>query len=182
MTVSDTTIPGLRLIELDIHADDRGSFREVWQTTKMQALGLPEIKPVQMNVAESRRGVLRGIHAEPWDKYIHLAYGSGVSVILDIREDSPAFGSWELFEMDRTKALFVPEGLGNSFQATSDLAVYTYLYTAHWQAGVKYTEVAFDDPELAIPWPIVGAERIVSEKDMHNKTFKEIYPREMPLR
>lgn len=176
MNVSETKIPGLRLIELDIHADDRGSFREVWQTQKMQALGLPEIKPVQMNVAESKRGVLRGIHAEPWDKYIHLAYGTGVSVILDIREDSVAFGTWQLFEMDRTKALFVPEGLGNSFQATSELAVYTYLYTAHWQLGIKYQEVAFDDGDLAIPWPIQGSEMIVSKKDRNNKTLKQLFP------
>lgn len=167
MTVSKTTIPGLFFIQLDVIEDERGSFREAWQNEKMSAAGLPEFQPVQCNVSESKRGVIRGIHAEPWNKYIHLVYGEGVSVIVDLRKNSETFKAYEMFEMNTSTALFVPKGLGNSFQATSPIAVYSYLVTEHWRPGGGYSAIAFNDPTLAIPWPITGSEQIVSEKDLH---------------
>ncbi|MEI6478415.1 MAG: dTDP-4-dehydrorhamnose 3,5-epimerase family protein [bacterium] len=176
MNVRQSKIEGLFFIELDIHDDSRGSFHEAWQAEKMEAQGLPHFVPVQSNVSESRRGTLRGIHAEPWEKYIHIPYGSVFGAWVDLREDSPTFGVVEQLQLDRTNAVYLPKGMGNSFQVTSDFALYSYLVTAHWQAGTVYPAVAFDDPDLAIAWPIAGDEQVVSEKDRSNPIMRQKYP------
>lgn len=175
MQIENSQIPGVALLTLDIFADERGCFKEAWKTGVLKEHGLPDIVPVQYNVSESRRGVIRGIHAEPWDKYIHVPYGEVFAAIVDLREDQPSFGRVDTFTLDRTKALFLPKGVGNSFQALSELAVYTYLVTGLWQKDNPYPALACDDPDLAIPWPIQGDAVIVSEKDRHNRRFKEVY-------
>ncbi|MBU6389261.1 dTDP-4-dehydrorhamnose 3,5-epimerase family protein [Patescibacteria group bacterium] len=171
MNVRQTEIAGLYLIDLDVHADDRGSFREAWQAEKMEQLGLPAFRPVQYNVAESRRGVTRGIHVEPWNKYIHLAAGKVFAAIVDTRQSEPTFGKVLTFELDCHRALFLSQGLGNSYQALTDQVVYTYLVTDHWRPNAGYAAIALDDPTLAIPWPLPREEWIVSEKDTNNPRF-----------
>lgn len=175
MKVEKTAIEGLLLITLDVNGDERGNFREVWQAEKMEALGLPHIMPVQMNAARSERGVTRGIHAEPWDKCVHVAYGKIFAAIVELR-DNDNFGTVATFELDETQALFIPEGLGNSYQVLSDVAVYTYLVTDHWSAEATYTMVAYNDPDLAIAWPLPESERIVSQKDQNHRRLKEAFP------
>jgi dTDP-4-dehydrorhamnose 3,5-epimerase len=175
-TVSKTTIPGLLKVDVVVNAggdDPRGTFRESWQAEKMEAAGLPKFVPVQMNVAESTYGVIRGIHAEPWEKYIHLASGTGFAAIVDLRKDSPAFGRAASFELNDSVALYVPRGLGNSYAVTSERAAYTYLVNEHWRPDAKYPAVAYDDPDLGIEWPVPEPERIVSEKDRRNPSFAE---------
>lgn len=176
MTVQPTSLSGLYHIELNINEDDRGSFREVWHKEKMEAAGLPKLATVQQNISESRYGVIRGIHAEPWDKYIHIAYGSVFAAIADLREESDTFGDFASFYLDRTNALFVPRGFGNAFQVMSKLAIYVYLVTAHWQPSAVYPAIAFDDADIGIPWPITGAKQIVSAKDRSNPSLREHYP------
>ena len=175
-TVSETAIPGLLKVGVVVNAgsDPRGNFREAWQAEKTQTAGLPEFTPVQMNVAESVYGVIRGIHAEPWEKYITIASGSVFAAIVDLRPDSAAFGTAETFELDRETALYVPRGLGNSYAVTSEHAAYTYLVNEHWRPDLKYPAVAYDDPDLAIDWPVPEADRIVSEKDQHNPSLAEL--------
>ena len=176
MKVTQTRLKGLFYIELDVFADERGNFREAWQAEKMTAAGLPDFKPVQNNISESKRGVTRGVHAEPWDKYIHVPFGTAFAAVADLREDSPTFGECETFELGQGNALFVERGFGNSYQVTSDWAAYSYLVTEHWQAGVTYPAIALDDPDLAIAWPLAREEWILSEKDMKNPTLRAYYP------
>lgn len=176
MTVEETSLPGLLLVNLDIFPDERGSFREVWQAEKMEALGLPQLHPVQCNISETVYGGLRGIHADPWDKYVHVAYGTAFVALVDLREGEPTFGKYLTFEASPSRAIFVPKGFGNSIQATSEKVVYVYLVTAHWKPGLTYPAVAFDDPDLAIPWPIGGEKAIISDKDRKNPTMRQAYP------
>lgn len=176
MKVEASTIPGVYLVSLDVFGDERGSFREAYQAAKMQERGLPEFTPVQMNVSESRYGTIRGIHAEPWEKFIHVAHGAAFAAIVDLRVELPTFGHVSTFELDRTNALFVSRGCGNSFAATSPELVYSYLVTEHWRPDNPYPAVAYDDPALGIPWPIPEGDRIVSEKDQANPTLAEAYP------
>ena len=71
LKVTETNIPGLLVFDLPVHGDNRGWFKENWQRAKMTALGLPDFGPVQNNISfNAKKGVTRGIHAEPWDKYI----------------------------------------------------------------------------------------------------------------
>lgn len=174
MRVTKCSIPGVLLLTLDIDRDKRGSFCELMQLAKMRQLGLPkEFRPVQTNLSKSRYGVIRGIHAEPWDKLIAVPMGAVFTAIVDLRPDSSAFRQVETFGLDKRYALFVPKGCGNSFGSIAQETLYLYNVSGHWQEGLPYLAIAYDDPDLAIPWPIPEKDRVVSEKDRANPSFAE---------
>jgi dTDP-4-dehydrorhamnose 3,5-epimerase/reductase len=166
----------LYLIDLEVRADrDRpgGSFREVFQTEVFARAGLPPFKPIQWNISESSVGTLRGFHAEPWSKLVHVASGRVFAAIADIRRESPTAGQTWTGELDRSKALFIGNGLGNGFQAISDVAVYAYLVDGQWATSTVYPAVAWNDPDLAVPWPITDERLALSAKDRANPTLRE---------
>ena len=163
--LTTTSIPGLLRIELDLHRDGRGWFKEGFQRAKLEALGLPAFEIVQNNVSfNSEVGVTRGIHAEPWDKYISLAHGRAFAAIVDLR-DGPAFGRVETVELTEGNAIFVPRGCGNSYQTLTPDVVYTYLVNEHWSPAARYTLIQAFDPALGIDWPIAEADALRSDKD-----------------
>lgn len=175
-----TEIDGLFVVDLDVRDDpDRAgaSFREAFQAEKMRAAGLPDFHPIQYNVAESTLGTLRGIHAEPWEKFIHVVHGEAFAAIADVRPESPTAGKVWQGRLDRTKAILVSRGLGNSYQALTDLVVYTYLVNEHWREGVSYPAVAWDDPDLAIAWPISDERLQLSAKDRSNPSLQAVLGR-----
>jgi dTDP-4-dehydrorhamnose 3,5-epimerase len=177
LEVHETEIDGLWVIDLVVNQDpDRpgATFREAYQAEKMRALGVPDFHPVQFNVSESPLGTLRGFHAEPWEKLIHVVSGTAFSGIADIRRDSPTFKKVWSGELAKHNALFVTRGLANSFQAITELVTYTYLTSEHWQAGLSYPAVAWDDPELAVAWPITDERLKLSAKDATNPTLAEL--------
>ncbi len=177
LRVAETELKGLFLIDLDVFADSRGSFREAFQAEKLEALGLPKLGPVQWNISENMRaGIIRGIHAEPWDKYIHCIAGRAFAAIVDIRKESPMFGRHLTFELDQTKALYVSKGFGNAYQTLEPNTVYGYLVNAHWTAGLKYPAINYADPDLNIQWPLPIGSDDVSEKDTKNPMMKEMFP------
>lgn len=109
LTVHDTTIEGLVVYDLPVFGDNRGWFKENWQQEKMTTIGLPDFGPVQNNFSyNDKRGVARGIHAEPWDKYVSLGAGRIFGFWVDIREGSDTYGKTFTIEMDPSKAIFVP--------------------------------------------------------------------------
>ncbi len=167
-SLETTPIPGLVVVRLDRRDDDRGFFKENWQREKMLAIGLPDFGPVQNNVSfNSDRGVTRGIHTEPWDKFISLATGRIFGAWVDMREGE-TFGATFTLEMDTSVAVFVPRGVGNSYQTLEDATAYTYLVNEHWRPGISYPALSLDDPTVAIDWPIPLTEAIISEKDQNN--------------
>jgi len=172
--VEKTAIEGLFHITLDVFPDNRGDFREAWQAEKMEAAGLPHFEPVQFNVSRSKHGVIRGIHAEPWEKCVHIADGTVFVAIVELRENEN-FGKVVTFELDDTQAIFLPSGVGNSFQVLSEQAVYCYVVNAHWSPEAQYAFVRYDDPTLNIQWPIQGEAQIVSDKDRAHATLKEVF-------
>ena len=177
MQMKPTPIVGLFEIALEQFPDNRGSFTELWQTEKLQAQGLPDLRFRQASVSKSVLGATRGIHAEPWGKYITVPYGRVFSAIVDLRKESPTFGLHATFELDETKALFVPAGLGNSFQSLSEISVYVYMVTDVWRGKTNpYPAVRLDDSDLAIAWPLPREQWIISEKDSRNTSFREAYP------
>ena len=168
-------IDGLFLIDLEVRADlerPGGSFREIFHAERFAGIGLPPFTPVQWNISESTEGTLRGFHAEPWNKLIHVASGSVFAAIADVRVDSPTAGATWTGELDRTQALFVGAGLGNAFQATSGVAVYAYLVDRHWSPDTTYPFVAWDDPDLGVAWPITDERLSLSTKDRTNPTLR----------
>ena len=173
-----TNIPGMLVFDLPVHGDSRGWFKENWQREKQSALGLPDLGPVQNNVSfNANKGVTRGIHAEPWDKYISVATGSVFGAWVDLRPGE-SFGQVFTCTIDPSKAIYVPRGVGNSFQALEDGTAYTYLVNAHWSAELKktYTFVNLADPELGIEWPIPLGECELSEADRAHPMLRDALP------
>ena len=173
-----TNIPGMLVFDLPVHGDSRGWFKENWQRAKQTALDLPDLSPVQNNISfNAERGVTRGIHAEPWDKYISVATGSVFGAWVDLRPGK-SFGQVFTCVIDPSKAIYVPRGVGNSFQALEDGTAYTYLVNAHWSAELKktYTFVNLADPELDIQWPIPLEECELSEADKAHPMLADALP------
>lgn len=170
LAAHETAIPGLVVFDLPVHGDNRGWFKENWQRAKQVPLGLPDFGPVQNNVSfNEKRGVTRGIHAEPWDKYISVATGVIFGAWVDLRE-GPSFGAVHTQTIRPDQAIFVPRGVGNAFQTLTDHTAYTYLVNDHWSADKldQYSFVNLADPILAIPWPIPLEQAELSDKDRHH--------------
>ena len=179
LSVGETGIAGLKVVDLAVHGDSRGWFKENWQRAKMTALGVPDLRVVQNNISyNDSRGVTRGVHAEPWDKFVSVACGSVFGAWVDLREGSATYGRTFTCTLDPSRAIYVPRGVGNSFQALEDGTAYTYLVDAHWSAELKstYTFVNLADPELGIEWPIPLDEATVSEADLNHPMLADVVP------
>lgn len=171
--IKQTNIEGLLIVEGgQTFSDDRGFFREPFRRNEFEeAIGKPWVH-VQENHAYSKKDVLRGIHAAPWDKFIYVPYGEVLAVVVDLRPNSPTFK--QVFKMqigasNRVK-LFIPEGLGNSYLILSEEAVYEYQVNKYYEAGAE-KGIAWNDPDLKIDWPIQTP--ILSEKDKNNLSFAD---------
>lgn len=178
VTVHRTAIDGLLLVDLPRPGDNRGWFKENWQRAKAVAAGLPDFVPVQNNISfNGTRGTTRGIHAEPWDKYVSVATGRIFGAWVDLRR-GPGFGTVVTHEITPATAVFVPRGVGNAFQTLEDATAYTYLVTDHWSADAQdaYSFVNLADPELAIEWPIDLAGAELSEKDRNHPVLSDVSP------
>lgn len=180
LAVTTCAIPGMLIIDLVMHGDDRGWFKESFQAEKLQALGFPkDFTIVQNNVSSNReRGVTRGIHAEPWNKYISLTRGSAFVAIVDLRKGE-TFGALETLELTPARAIYVPKGCGNSYQTLTPDVEYSYLVDSHWSPEASYTFVNLNDADLAIQWPITLDQCIISDKDKSHPQLKDVIPMEV---
>ncbi|MBC7459358.1 sugar nucleotide-binding protein [Candidatus Saccharibacteria bacterium] len=177
LQLHETNIPGLVWLDLPVHGDNRGWFKENWQQEKMVAIGLPDFGPRQNNISfNATRGTTRGIHAEPWDKYVSVATGKIYGAWTDLREGE-TFGQTFELEIDPSKAIFVPRGVGNAFQALEDNAAYSYLVNDHWVAGGEnYAFLNLADTTASIQWPIPLDQAELSDKDRLHPSLSAIEP------
>jgi dTDP-4-dehydrorhamnose 3,5-epimerase len=174
--VRRTPIKGLFLIDLTVHQDARGWFKENWQRAKLLDLGLPDLGPVQNNVSfNDDVGVTRGMHAEPWEKYISVSTGSVFGAWVDLREGLE-FGISFTATIDPSVAVFVPRGVANGYQTLEPDTAYTYLVNNHWHPDVSYRLVNLADPSLGIAWPISPDAAIVSDKDRRHPLLADVTP------
>lgn len=166
-SIRTTSIPGLLVVDLVLHTDARGWFKENWQRSKMTGWGLPDFKPVQHSVAHNNDvGVTRGLHAEPWDKLVSVAAGSIFGAWVDLRPGT-SFGTVVTHTMGPDTAVFVPRGVANSYQTLAGQTVYSYLVNDHWKPECRdsYSYVNVADEALGIDWPIPLESAIISEAD-----------------
>jgi len=176
LTAHDTGIPGLVLYDLPVHGDSRGWFKENWQREKMTAAGLPDFGPVQNNISfNDAVGTTRGIHAEPWDKWVSVATGRIFGAWVDLRE-GPTFGAVFTAELDPSRAIFVPRGVGNSYQTLEADTAYSYLVNDHWSPDASYSFLNLADETAAIAWPIPLAEAEISAKDLAHPRLADVTP------
>ena len=178
LCVTPTDIPGLLVINLDVHADNRGWFKENWQRRKMVDLGLPDFGPVQHNMSfNTAAGATRGIHAEPWDKLVSLAAGRIFGAWVDLRPGDH-FGRTVTLELGPETAVYVPRGVGNAYQTLEDETAYSYLVNEHWSQAARnsYTFVNLADETLAIDWPIPLETAELSAADRAHPRLADVTP------
>ena len=167
MKAHRTSIDGVLRVELEIKPNDDGWFKENFHRAKLAELGMDV---VQHNVAYfEQSGIVRGIHAEPWDKYLSPTSGRVFAAIVDLR-DTDAFGRVETFELGPSDALYVPRGVGNSFCTLTPHTTYNFLVNEHWTP--ERVVVDLFDPELAIEWPVDQLRP--TERDRANPSLAEV--------
>lgn len=181
-TKRETPIPGLLIFDIEFPFDDRGWFQEKFQRAKLVELGLPkDFTIVQNNVSFNKeKGVIRGFHAEPWEKYISIVMGSAFVAYVDLRK-GPTFGTVYTTTLNNNTAVFLPKGIGNSFQTLEDNTYYVYSTSDHWRSD-NYDEYCFvnlADPALAIEWPIELKKSIMSDRDKSHPLLNDIKPMEV---
>ena len=132
---------------------------------------------MQDNQSRSGRGVLRGLHyqvKQPQGKLVRVLHGEIYDVAVDIREGSPTFGKWvaEVLSAENKKQLWIPAGFAHGFVVTSETAEVLYKTTDYWAPQFERC-IRWDDPALAIPWPLDGITPVVSDKDRQGMSFSD---------
>lgn len=166
MRFRKTPLAGVVVVEPDVHRDSRGFFLESYHEEKYREGGVTG-RFVQDNHSSSKRGTLRGLHAqlEPAQgKLVRVIRGEILDVAVDVRAGSPTFGQHhaETLDADTHRQLWIPEGFLHGFQVLSDVAEVEYKVTSPY-APAGEIAVAWNDPDLAIAWPL--ANPIVSARD-----------------
>lgn len=178
--ITKTSIPKVVKIHWPKYQDKRGFFHEVARKNELEKATGIDFQPVQWNHSYSKPKVIRALHTEKWNKLVYPLTGKMFAAVADVRPDSETFGKVETFIFDNTKpssshaALFLPKGIGNSICVMGEEPVhYMYLVDEYWDDS-KAQGIAWDDPELAIDWPIKNP--ILSKRDQNNPTLRELFP------
>ena len=176
MKATPTRIPDVLVIEPKVFGDDRGFFFESFNRRAFhEATGL-NVDFVQDNHSKSARNVLRGLHyqlAQPQGKLVRVTQGEVFDVAVDIRKVSPTYGQWvgEILSAENKKQLWIPAGLAHGFVVLSETAEFLYKTTDYY-APLHERCIAWNDPDLAIAWPIEGPP-LLSAKDAAGAAFRE---------
>ena len=169
MRVTPTAIADVLLLEPRVFGDERGFFLESYnEKVFAQATGL-QVQFVQDNHSRWQRHVLRGMHFQsenPQGKLVRVVAGAVFDVVVDIRPDSPTYGSWvgETLSVDNQRQLWIPPGLAHGFLVLSESADFLYKTTAYYHPASERC-LAWNDPTVAIDWPLGDKPPLVSEKD-----------------
>ena len=180
MKVIDTDIPGVKVIEPDIHRDARGYFAETYNRERYFKAGITA-EFVQDNESCSSRGVLRGLHwqagAHAQAKLVRVIRGAVWDVAVDIRKGSPTYGKYASCELtaENGRQFFIPRGFAHGFVVLEDNTLFSYkcdnLYCKESERGLRY-----DDPTLGIVYPNPGRPFLLSERDLKHPQFTNIEP------
>jgi dTDP-4-dehydrorhamnose 3,5-epimerase len=170
--VVPTELPGVLIVEPDVHRDGRGFFVETYHADRYRAHGI-DAPFVQDNHSRSTGGTLRGLHLQvgrPQGKLIHVVEGEVFDVAIDVRRGSPTFGRWlsVVLTADSFRQYYIPPGFAHGFCVLSPIAQVEYKCTDFYDPATEIG-IAWNDPALAIQWPI--AEPFLSERDRHHPTL-----------
>jgi len=172
MKVMSTAISEVLILEPKVFGDERGFFFESFNQAKFEAAIGRQVNFVQDNHSRSAKNVLRGLHyqiQQPQGKLVRVVQGEVFDVAVDVRKSSPTFGKWvgEILSADNKKQLWVPEGFAHGFVVLSETAEFLYKTTDYY-APEHERSIAWNDPVIAIEWPIHG-EPTLSAKDQQAK-------------
>ncbi|RJG05841.1 dTDP-4-dehydrorhamnose 3,5-epimerase [Noviherbaspirillum cavernae] len=174
MNATPLAIPDVLLLQSRLWEDDRGFFFESFNQRELKELVGREVTFVQDNHSRSSKDVLRGLHYQvtrPQGKLVRVVAGEVLDVVVDLRKSSPTFGHWigQVLSAENKKQLWIPEGFAHGFLVLSDTADFLYKTTDYWAPDCERC-IAWNDPELAIDWPISSGP-IVSAKDAQGVPF-----------
>lgn len=175
-------IPGLYVIEPRVFGDSRGYFLETFAVERYRQLGIAE-EFVQDNLSRSRKGTLRGLHLQNphgQGKLVSAVVGAVWDVAVDVRVGSPTFGQWEAFELseENHRQVYVPPGCAHGFIVLSETALFSYKCTDTYHPECELG-VAYDDPDLAVAWPIAANE--LSERDKKHPRLRDLDQAKLPV-
>jgi len=175
MKIRETSLPGVLVLTPTFYRDARGYFFETWNKRQIVEAGLPE-NWVQDNFSLSKKDVLRGIHyqiSQPQGKLVRVTHGAVLDVAVDLRRSSPTFARHVAVELsgESGEMLWIPEGFGHAFLVLSEVAGFAYKVTDYYSPAAERT-VLWNDPDLAISWPIAAEAAVVSEKDRLGATLR----------
>ncbi|MBI5907050.1 MAG: dTDP-4-dehydrorhamnose 3,5-epimerase [Burkholderiales bacterium] len=167
MKILATALPDVLLLEPEVFGDARGKFFESWNRRTFTALGIAA-DFVQDNHSFSQRTVLRGLHyqiRQPQGKLVRVISGEVFDVAVDLRRNSPTFGQWTgaLLSAENHRMSWIPPGFAHGFYAASENAEVIYKTTDYWAPEAERT-LLWNDPQLAIAWPLAGSP-VISAKD-----------------
>lgn len=179
----ETAIPGVLLVEPVVHGDDRGYFLEFYHRKKFAELGIA-CDFVQDNHSRSRRGVLRGLHFQrrkPQAKLVRVTEGEVFDVAVDLRRGSPTFGRWaaDTLSAENKRMMFIPEGFAHGFYVLSESAEFIYK-CSDFYAPEEERGIAWNDPEIGIPWPLASGPPILSPRDRTFPPLAELPAADLP--
>lgn len=176
MELTRTRVPGAWVGTPKVLSDDRGVFLEWYKATTFEPVVGHRLTVAQANNSVSRKDVLRGIHyaiVPPGQaKYVYCARGAVVDFVIDIRDGSPTFGTWDSVRLDdvERRGVYLAEGIGHAFVALTDDASLTYLCSTEYDPAREFTISPFD-PDLAIDWGV--ANPVLSDRDRDAPSVKE---------
>lgn len=176
MRFEPTALPGVVLVEPDVFRDERGFFVETFSRPRWAAEGGLDLEFVQDNRSRSRRGTLRGLHAQiesPQGKLVRCPRGTLFDVAVDARPGSPTFARWVGVELseENFRQLWIPAGFLHGFCALSEIAELEYKCTAPYDPAAEVT-VAWNDPEIGIAWPVAAP--LLSPRDARAPRLAEL--------
>ena len=176
MKITSTSIPDVLTFEPIIHQDSRGYFMETFRQSIFDSYGL-DISFVQDNQSFSKRGTLRGLHYQvnyPQGKLVRVLKGEIFDVAVDLRKGSSYFGRWvgEILSVENRKQLWIPPGFAHGFLVLSEIAEMSYKCTDYFHPEDDHS-LLWSDPDIAIRWPHVDGEILVSEKDSAGKLLSD---------
>ena len=181
MRIKKTDLPGVMLIKPERFIDNRGFFSENWQQNKYSVLGVDDLSR-QDNVSHSNsKGTLRGLHCQliprAQAKLVQVMSGTIFDVAVDARLGSPTYGHWVGYELSAKNGsqLYIPKGFLHGFLTLEDNTVVSYKCSDYYDAKSERS-VSYNDPQIAIAWPDVGRELILSKKDLAAKNLSDTAP------
>ena len=180
MEFTKTEIEGVWVIEPRRFGDARGYFMESFKKEEFQSVVGP-VEFIQDNESFSTRGVLRGLHFQKGEysqaKLVRVSRGAVVDVAVDLRGGSPTFGRYVAVELsqDNARQLFIPRGFAHGFVVLTDVAQFQYkvdnVYAPQAEATLRY-----DDPTVAVSWPLPASDLLLSPKDLRGLSLSDITP------
>ncbi len=182
MRLEDTAIPDVKIVHLDPHTDARGLFVETWDAAKFEGLDICQNWVLDGLSRQNRKGTVRALHfqtpPQAQAKLVRVARGKALDVAVDLRLGSPSFGRHVAVELDETdwKLLYIPTGFAHGFCAMQDGTELVYKLSSPYSPECNKHGLLWNDPDLAIAWPVAEDEAILAERDTTFPRLRDLPP------